>query len=317
MNFDQVVLGSGGVLGDTWMSALTAGLLEAGGPDLRQARHLVGTSAGSIVATRLAAGKDLRDYIERRFSANQATESEDGQPELLLVEAHGEKTGRGPLAAAASGLLSVSRPAGSLLRRIALRAVPEGRQELSRLGETIDRLMPQWDPRLSLVGVDARRGSRVVLQAEADLGLSVSQAVRASCAIPGVFRPVESERGPIVDGGVWSPVNLDAVRAASGSAVLCLYPSGYRSAPGNFRRSAATTVSRARVSLEVATVRRAGSRVLVVTPGAASVEAIGPSRMDHRRDAAVAAAGYQQGLDLAGPLGDWLDGARSQKAVQP
>jgi NTE family protein len=316
VNLDQVVLGSGGVLGDTWMSALAAGLLEAGGPDLRQTRRLVGTSAGAIVATRLAAEKDLRDYISRRFEPG-GTAGSDFQAEPPTPEARGKEPGRGPLTAAASGLLGVSRPAGSLLRRIALRAVPEGRQELTRLGETIERLMPEWDPRLSLVGVDARRGSRLVLQADCDLGLSVSQAVRASCAIPGVFRPVESERGPIVDGGVWSPVNLDAVDAASGASVLCLYPSGYRSVPRSLRRSAATTVSRARVALEVASLRQAGARVLVVTPGTASVEAIGPSRMDHRREAAVAAAGYQQGLELAGRLNDWLGGARSHRALQP
>jgi NTE family protein len=316
MTFDQVVLGSGGVLGDTWMSALTAGLLDSGGPDLRHTERLVGTSAGSIVATRLAAGKDLREYLDRRFQGGRAADGA-GPDDDSLPEADGREPHGGPLTAAASGILGVSRPAGSLLRRLALKAVPEGRQELSRLGTTIDRLMPEWAPGLSLIGVDARRGSRVVLQAESDFGLSVSQAVRASCAIPGVFRPVESERGPIVDGGVWSPVNLDAVRPAPGASVLCLYPSGYRSIPGSMRRSAATAVSRGRVALEVASVRRAGARVLVVSPDAVVAEAIGPSRMDHRRDTAVAEAGYRQGLELAGRLSEWVSGPKSHRNVQP
>jgi len=314
---DQVVLGSGGVLGDTWMSALTAGLLDAGGPDLRLTGRLVGTSAGSIVATRLAAGQDMREYIDRRFGVRLP----DGPGRSQNAEHRDSKIdvgkGSGALGAAASALLSGTRPAGAMLRRTALRVVPEGREELTRLGSTIERLMPEWDPRLSLIGVGVRRGERLVMHAENDLGLSVSEAVRASCAIPGVFRPVESSLGPIVDGGVWSPVNLDAVRAPAGASVLCFYPSGYHSPPRSLRRTATTGISRSRVAVEAATVRRQGVRVLVIAPDAPAAMAIGPDRMDHSRDEAVAGAGHRQGLDLAESVARWLGGATSHIAVQP
>jgi NTE family protein len=319
---DQMVLGSGGVLGDTWMSGLTAGLLDAGGLDLRQSSSFVGTSAGSIVATRLAAGEDLRGYIRRRFGSG-------GGQELTAQAGIGaggvasrksgadDRTGGGPLGAVASTMLGTTRPAGALLRRVALKAVPEGGEELARLGRTIDRLMPDWDPRLNLVGVEVRSGSRIVIKAGDSQGLTVSEAVRASCAIPGVFSPVDSARGPIVDGGVWSPVNLDAVRPPPGSNVLCLYPSGYHSRPRSLRRSAATSVSRARVAIEAAAMRRHGVRVMVVAPDEAAAAAIGPSRMDHSRDEAVAAAGYRQGNALAGRLESWLGGATSHRRMHP
>lgn len=299
------------------MSALVAGLLDAGGPDLRLADRFVGTSAGSIVATRLAAGQDLREYIDRRFQVCQ----EDGpgrSPRAgLNVPASDGARSTGALDAVAAALLKGTRPAGALLRRTALKAIPEGREELIRLGSTIERLMPDWDRRLSLVGVDARRGERLVMRAGADLGLSVSEAVRASCAIPGVFRPVESTRGPIVDGGVWSPVNLDALPAPAGDRVLCLYPSGYYSPPRSLRRTATTGASRTRVAVEAATVRRRGAHVLVVAPDAAAALAIGPDRMDHGRDEAVASAGYRQGVDLADGLTQWLGGATSHTVLQP
>jgi NTE family protein len=307
---DQLVLGSGGVLGDTWMSAVTAGLLDAGGPDLRLADCFVGTSAGSIVATRLAAGQDMREYIDRRFGVVWDPDSDQGgDPGAPLA---GGAAGGSALNAVAAALLNGTRPAGALLRRAALRAVPEGREELTRLGGTIERLMPDWDPRLSLVGVDVRRGERLIMRADADLGLSVSEAVRASCAIPGVFRPVESARGPIVDGGIWSPVNLDAVPVPDGASVLCFYPSGYHGRPHSLKRTATTGFSRARVALEAATVRRRGSRVLVISPDAAAALAIGSDRMDPRRDEAAARAGYRQGVDLAGRLAKWLEGAMFQ-----
>lgn len=303
MKADQLVLGSGGILGGTWMSAVIAGLLEAGGPDLRLAERFVGTSAGSIVATRLAAGQDMREYIQKRFGFDRAEAS--GAP--VATDTGGSSGDRRPAAgrasdALAAGLLSGTRPAGALLRRAALRFVPEGREELDRLGETIERLMPDWDPRLHLVGVGSRRGTRLVMMGSSSFGLTPSEAVRASCAIPGVFSPVESSQGPIVDGGIWSPVNLDAIRASDGTAVLCLYPSGYFSQPRSLKRSTATRISKARVAMEVAAVRRQGAGVVVVVPDLAAAEAIGPNRMDHRRDPAVARAGYRQGVDLARSL---------------
>ena len=300
MTPDQVVLGSGGVLGDTWMSGLIAGLLDSGGPDLRLARRFVGTSAGSIVATRLAAGEDLRRYLDRRFGVAGATPADDSRPAEPNAGAN-PGIGTGAAWAPAADLLRLARPAGRLARRTALRAVPPGDEELSRLGRRIERLMPDWDARLSLVGVKLQRGDRVVMSGEDSLGLSVSEAVRASCAIPGVFRPVDSKRGPIVDGGVWSPVNLDAVVPEPGSTVLCLYPSGYRSRPSR-RKSVVAGLSRTRVSLEAATIRSRGARVTVVSPDSASASAIGPDRMDHERDPLVAASAYRQGLVLAAHL---------------
>ncbi|HEU0316076.1 MAG TPA: patatin-like phospholipase family protein, partial [Solirubrobacteraceae bacterium] len=54
---DVLVLGAGGTLGEAWMTGLLAGLEEATGLDLREVESFVGTSAGAIVAARLAAGR--------------------------------------------------------------------------------------------------------------------------------------------------------------------------------------------------------------------------------------------------------------------
>ncbi len=307
MTPDHVVLGSGGVLGDTWMSSLIAGLLDGGGPDLRLADRFVGTSAGSIVATRLAAGEDLRSYIERRFEVTGGSVDSGGNGFAGGDRGGADSSvGTGTLHASAARLLGVAAPAGKLIRRAVLKAVPEGGEELSRLGRTIHRLMPEWDPRLNLVGVNLDRGGRVVISGDERFGLSVSQAVRASCAIPGVFRPVPSEHGPIVDGGVWSPVNLDAVSPRRGTNVLCLYPSGYQSRPRSRRKQAVTGLSRTRVALEAAAVRAGGARVMTVSPDPVAADAIGPDRMNHERDPAVASAGYSQGVALAPELNGWL-----------
>jgi hypothetical protein len=57
---DVLVLGGGGLLGVEWMMGALAGIEDATGFDLRECEHFVGTSAGSIVAARLAGGRSLR-----------------------------------------------------------------------------------------------------------------------------------------------------------------------------------------------------------------------------------------------------------------
>jgi NTE family protein len=57
---DVLVLAGGGTLGEAWMTGVLAGIEDAAGLDLSEVESFVGTSAGSIVAARLAAGKPLR-----------------------------------------------------------------------------------------------------------------------------------------------------------------------------------------------------------------------------------------------------------------
>ena len=51
-----LALGGGGILGEAWMTAVLAGIEDAGGFDARDSEHFIGTSAGSIVAAALAGG---------------------------------------------------------------------------------------------------------------------------------------------------------------------------------------------------------------------------------------------------------------------
>ncbi|MCW2991671.1 MAG: patatin-like phospholipase family protein, partial [Solirubrobacterales bacterium] len=51
------MLAAGGVVGEAWMSGWLRGVSDAAGVDFRRVETLVGTSAGSIVAASLAAGR--------------------------------------------------------------------------------------------------------------------------------------------------------------------------------------------------------------------------------------------------------------------
>ncbi|MDQ7794254.1 MAG: patatin-like phospholipase family protein [bacterium] len=59
-----------------------------------------------------------------------------------------------------------------------------------------------------------------------DPGLRVSQAVRASCAIPGVFPPVRVAGRLLVDGGVFGAVPVRAAKALGGGPVVAVHVAG-------------------------------------------------------------------------------------------
>ncbi|MCW3004056.1 MAG: patatin-like phospholipase family protein, partial [Conexibacter sp.] len=56
---DVLVLAGGGIVGEAWMNGLLAGIEDGANVDLRTVEAFVGTSAGSIVAARLVAGRRL------------------------------------------------------------------------------------------------------------------------------------------------------------------------------------------------------------------------------------------------------------------
>ena len=69
------------------------------------------------------------------------------------------------------------------------------------------------------VACDLATGKEVVFKEEGDL----VTAIRASCAIPGVFVPVDDEEGrQLIDGGVVSPMPTKAIRKMGADAVIAV-----------------------------------------------------------------------------------------------
>ena len=297
---DVLVLGGGGILGEAWMSALLTGLDEAELFDSRACGMYVGTSAGSIVAaslaTGIAPGSRLGELPEQPAVGSSQTPGSGG-----LRDALGLASGIGSAAAAplVSLALSSTTAGGALLRRAALRRVPRGRRSLGELAAAVERSDARWDGRLRIAAVELESGRRVIFGAPGAPEVSVAQAVEASCAIPGVFRPVEAHGRSYVDGGAWSPTNMDAAEVKSGDVVLCLNPTGsFRAAIGSLT-GAIGPVSRGVASAEALALRHRGARVETINPDHASAVALGTNLMDPSRRAEVIAAGLAQGRRLA------------------
>jgi NTE family protein len=202
----------------------------------------------------------------------------------------------------ASLALSSTAAGGAALRRMALARVPRGRRSLAELGRLVERLGVQFDGRLQLAVVELESGRRVMLGAPGAPRLSVSEAVQASCAIPGVFRPISAGGRTYVDGGVWSPTNMDAAQVARATRVLCLNPTGSIRPTLRAPAGAVGVVSRSLAGAEALVLTRRGASVRTVNPDDGSVQAMGTNLLDPRPRAAVIGTGLAQGRSLGRAL---------------
>lgn len=116
----------------------------------------------------------------------------------------------------------------------------------------------------SAVIYDLDAGREVILKDKGDLVF----AIRSSCAVPGVFAPLRGPGGHFyVDGGVSSPLPIDAVRAMGAEIVIAVdliscggtYPRQPRSAAGMAIRSALALI-------KAATQNQAGTADVVIVP---------------------------------------------------
>ncbi len=323
MRPDILVLGGGGVLGEAWMTGLLAGFEDASGEKLSQCEHFVGTSAGSIVAAKLAAGQPLRRpridpsrlpaLPEVRFRrtmpalvATAALPVRSVASTLLAPISHAAHSLGNPVANLAltvsapfaSAALGISTPAGALARIAALRALPEATGSLAQLREHFEALDLAFDGRLSVSAVDRGSGRRVMFGSPGAPSATVAEAVHASCTVPWMFPAVPIGASSYVDGGFWSPTNLDAAPVVKGSRVLCLNPTAGLRGPHPIL-TLARGASRSATAVEAAALRASGAQVTALGPGRATAELMGANLMASGPRHEVLAAGYRQGLELA------------------
>jgi NTE family protein len=298
---DVLVLGGGGVLGEAWMMGVLAGIEDATGFDLRRCEHFVGTSAGAIVAAHMVAGNAPR----RPSSVGMEIEIASSQPVgRLAAAALGAARRAGGWALAAGSTfaplaLGLAAPGGAVMRAAVLRRLPRPQGTLDDLRELVDRSGARFDGRLRVIAVDRRSGRRAVFGRPGAPSASVGQAVEASCTVPWLFAPVRIGDREYVDGGVWSPTNLDVAPAGRETYVLCLNPTASITGSQTVL-TAIRNVARSAVSVEALVLRRRGAAVQTVAPNLESAAAMGTNFMDREPRIRVMAAGYRQGLQLAG-----------------
>jgi NTE family protein len=302
---DILVLGAGGILGEAWMLGVLAGVEDASGFDLSSCEYFLGTSAGAIVAARLAAGESLERPRSGRGKLERG-ETPSNSSGVFPGLAAARRAGEWAIALSAplaSITLEVTEPGGRLARALVLRAIPTSTESLGDLHHTVDSYGARFDGRLRIVAVERGAGRRVVFGRPGAPAASVAEAVEASCAIPWMFAPVRIGGHDYVDGAVWSPTNLDAAPAGRGTQVLCLNPTAGMSGPDPLFALVRGT-SRSITLLESQVLRSRGADTKIVGPDRQSIAALGSDLMARTRRPRVVNAGYAQGLALAGGTRD-------------
>ncbi len=295
MRAASVVLGGGGIIGLAWEIGLLAGLAEAG-CDLGASDEVIGTSAGSVTGTWLAAGRDF---------ASLAHDQQTGDGTIAVAPA--EET-RLPdkrrqhlieMFATWSAIERFAPQHGRALGRIAHAAAtgPEAAwlASVERQLGTAD-----WPAGLRVTAVDSRSGELRVF--ERSSGVPLVRAVAASCTVPAFFPPVVIGGRPHIDGGIASGTHADLALARRPDRVLVIAPFDRRS-PG-----IGAVMERQRDE-ELARLRDAGVEVALIAPSPEAFVAMGPNFMDVSRRAAAVEAGALQGRrEAASPaLKVWRD----------
>ncbi len=179
-------------MGISWLTGVAVGLREAG-IDLALADRFVGTSAGAIVGTVLAAGGDPMSLL--------AEPPADAAP----IEADPAK-----LAEIFSVMFTPGVDAMDARRRIGELALAaeagDPAVHIARIGTMVG--IAEWPEReLVLTAVDARTGE---LRAwERGGAATLEQALASTTCVPGVFPPIPIAGNDYIDGGVRSSINAD------------------------------------------------------------------------------------------------------------
>ena len=260
-----LVLGGGGVVGIAWEIGVLAGLRSAGALDpARDAAAIVGTSAGSVVGTRLALGHDLDDLAEEQRTPPAAAATAGERPTAstdlsAVMEIFGE------LRRAAAVTPEVTRVVGA--KAMAASTPPEDRW-IASFESTLGGAATWPDrPDLRIAALDCHTGDRRMwTRHDADV-VPLATAVASSCAVPGMFPTVGIDGSRYTDGGVWSVTNADVLVGEGFDAVLLVVPTAGAAAQQPGRRPA--------FEVEAEQLERAGTRTATITPGAAFATEIG------------------------------------------
>jgi len=279
-----LVLGGGGLVGIAWETGLLLGLRE-GGLEVRETSLVVGTSAGSMVGARVAAGHDL---------ALPLAPPEGGLPlpeagfDVALIDRITALWKRAepmtPAAAREIGALALAAPTCSVETWIASTGGACG--------------VADW-PGTDYVAVvvDAERG--VHRGVDRDAGVPLAAAIAASCAIPGMFPAVPFDGALWMDGGVRSGTSADLVLQRGVEHTLVVAPMCER--VGEIGPASERALRR-----EVAALEAAGGWVEAIMPGEREAAVMGQNLMDLAATAAAQDAGFEQGRVLArGRAGEW------------
>lgn len=290
-------------------------LRDSEGHEPGEADMLVGTSAGSVMAAFLGGGVNL-DTIYR----HQLGIPVDGEPAIdydVETDGGGALPPRPEMRMGSRGLALRAAlqpwrypPAAALSSLL-----PRGRGSMAPIGRMIEGFIPaaQWAPHPAtwIVAMDYDTGKRVPFGRSGSPPAGLSEAVMASCAIPGWYAAVQIGGRRYIDGGTCSATSVDLLANRGLDEVIVLAPMASFeydmpiSMPARVERTIRRATSR-RLLHEVEKVRRGGTEVTILAPGRKDLLAIGSNLMDPRRRELVLETSLRTTAAALAERPDWL-----------
>ncbi len=280
-----LVLGGGGIVFVAWQLAYLRALEERG-VRVGDADRVVGTSAGSVVATIVASGRLRRAHFQVETLAKV--------PQIVAAMAPAQDLSRSQLVALAK-FWNADNARPETVQDIGRAALAAVTPDVGTLPRSLHLVLARrrWpSPALQITAVDAYTGERCVISEAA--GVPVPRAAAASSSVPGVFAPQPILDRRCMDGGVGgSGTHPDLVAGAERALVLALADNGEvgiaTSEPGSFARG-------------IDALRASGTEVEFRTSRLPRDTML----MDPRQVPAALALGAQQGADDADAIGTFF-----------
>lgn len=229
-----VSLGGGGIFFVAWQVTYLEQLAQLG-VNLKGAGRVVGTSAGSLVASILEAG-NLRRF-EREVSLFAKT------PALVSMLAPSGSL-KPSQQRALDFFVAAQTAEPELVRSIGHKALAALTPSANKMARSVSAMLlsRSWPAdALHITCVDTLTGERCVITRDA--GVRIERAVAASSAVPGIFSPQPIGDRRCMDGGVsGSGTHLDLLAGCDRAVILSLTtttpaPIGAMTqAPGNFAK---------------------------------------------------------------------------------
>ncbi|MCU1401264.1 MAG: Patatin [Acidimicrobiales bacterium] len=299
------MLGAGGTVGCAYHAGVISSLEHHLSWDARTATSIVGTSAGSLVGALLRCDVGPADLVA--LSRGSALDEFGADTFPHLREAASRRTpglfdlARGVRVPSVLGLLRTVRHRS--VRPALLSMMSGSREDLSESVADLDAIIGSAWPTddLRICTVDANTGSRYVI--DRGSGISLGTAVAASCAVPGVFAAQRANGRRLVDGGIHSATNLDALDLGALDEVWVIAPM----AGQTFHQLSTRHIQRfiaAQLGRELRSVPK-GMPVRLFVPGPESSTAIGIDLMaTDRADRTILAGFLETGDQLSSTRGD-------------
>ena len=277
-----LVLGGGGAVGIAWEIGVLAGLLD-GGIDARDADLIVGTSAGSVVGTSIAHGRDPRDLLEEHRNrppreGGSGFVAPDAPATFQLWASFDEITQDAAAAIGRQAMQARTMPPEQWLAAFAANG------------------WPGWPEKpLLITAVECESGAFHVFDRASHV--PVERAVGASCAVPGLAPPVEIGGKHYMDGGVGSGTSADLAQRIEPDAVLIVAPLGWND-------SALGRIWGKHIAREFTALESAGANVRLIQPDDAARTHMS-NMMDPTEAIPAATTGHAHARTLAAEWRKW------------